>query len=941
MRKKYLSALLFGALVMASTATFTSCKDYDDDIDNLQEQINSNASAIKALQDKVNAGKWITDLSSVAGGFKVTFSDGQSFTIVNGKDGANGAAGVDGAAGVAGADGTKVTIGEDGYWYLDGEKTEYKAVADESAQMKAPFLGEDGFLYFYEDGSEEPVKSDIYNGAGVFAIMTDNVVTLYTFDEKGNLVEIKAPTAENTLASLDIRNAGLVNGINLAWATISEKVASDVAKNKTTWRGEAIVAGTFLTGQLPTSTVTVTPMSYDLSEQELALVDVDGNQAPVIITATANENNGTVDRAASVDGTWTLSYAYDETITVDNIATAFTKKVNGVDKNLTYALTVNGERVTGYNFVIDTQTKSQSDNNTAASGIAVKNTTIATGGEAIALKDGSKIADCYLTFEGANKAKAEVWGITADGMTVNAPASAKGQEITATLYTLDVLGNVKKTDVKLTIATVQDAGQTETVGKATITINPKGEFSIDLGTVLEGIEPSVVVNTAANNFTITVDSENFFALSDMTPVNGQYSVAVQKVDFVKVKEDGEEKDIDGDYSVANKAKVTLKYDASLNDDRQPKVPYVTGAAKASELYGNFAMKLNFRDAANNVLKTIEFPAEVKAQSFDDYFKKNEYAAWSGNTLNMILEDGAINLGQAEINKLFTDMKGNPLTSEPLNFADQNSTTDGDQAVKYVWYNAAGTGITAWKADFNEILSTDNHTLATLKMTDGNAVSALSQLAVDSYTTYVSANGVKVMFMGETLAAGQTTHTAKDVAVTSSFTVKATPAFSGAKLVYYVNNVAQETALVDVNGFIKPLEVTPATDATAEKKNGLALVLGDFEIPVGGNNTENGKLFFGNKLGAFEIWNGTTGTTPTVNCALAQGSNKADSAGKIRVYYAQTANSAGTISVATNTDRDNKSELKIELTANESGELVFYFADHKGITTSASIKYKKQ
>ena len=49
MRKKYLSALLFGALVMASTATFTSCKDYDDDIDNLQEQINSNASAIKAL----------------------------------------------------------------------------------------------------------------------------------------------------------------------------------------------------------------------------------------------------------------------------------------------------------------------------------------------------------------------------------------------------------------------------------------------------------------------------------------------------------------------------------------------------------------------------------------------------------------------------------------------------------------------------------------------------------------------------------------------------------------------------------------------------------------------------------------------------------------------------------------------------------------------------
>ena len=30
MRKKYLSALLFGALLFASAGTFTSCKDYDD-----------------------------------------------------------------------------------------------------------------------------------------------------------------------------------------------------------------------------------------------------------------------------------------------------------------------------------------------------------------------------------------------------------------------------------------------------------------------------------------------------------------------------------------------------------------------------------------------------------------------------------------------------------------------------------------------------------------------------------------------------------------------------------------------------------------------------------------------------------------------------------------------------------------------------------------------
>ena len=51
MRKKYLSALLFGALLFASAGTFTSCKDYDDDINNLQEQID----AQKSLAEKLTA----------------------------------------------------------------------------------------------------------------------------------------------------------------------------------------------------------------------------------------------------------------------------------------------------------------------------------------------------------------------------------------------------------------------------------------------------------------------------------------------------------------------------------------------------------------------------------------------------------------------------------------------------------------------------------------------------------------------------------------------------------------------------------------------------------------------------------------------------------------------------------------------------------------------
>ena len=50
MKRKYLSALLMGTLTVASMSTFTSCKDYDDDISNLQEQIDKLATADQLSQ---------------------------------------------------------------------------------------------------------------------------------------------------------------------------------------------------------------------------------------------------------------------------------------------------------------------------------------------------------------------------------------------------------------------------------------------------------------------------------------------------------------------------------------------------------------------------------------------------------------------------------------------------------------------------------------------------------------------------------------------------------------------------------------------------------------------------------------------------------------------------------------------------------------------------
>ncbi len=53
MNKKYLSVVLFGALLAASAGTFTSCKDYDDDIKGLQEQIDGNKNSVAALEKQL------------------------------------------------------------------------------------------------------------------------------------------------------------------------------------------------------------------------------------------------------------------------------------------------------------------------------------------------------------------------------------------------------------------------------------------------------------------------------------------------------------------------------------------------------------------------------------------------------------------------------------------------------------------------------------------------------------------------------------------------------------------------------------------------------------------------------------------------------------------------------------------------------------------------
>ena len=133
MNKKFLSAILFGALMVTSTGTFVSCKDYDDDIDRLDQEISNVKDAIKALEDKVGSGKYVescTPFTDGNGGYEIKFSDGETIKLYNGAKGEQGEPGKPGTPGTPGtsADDYVVSVeeGESAYelviTYADGTK---------------------------------------------------------------------------------------------------------------------------------------------------------------------------------------------------------------------------------------------------------------------------------------------------------------------------------------------------------------------------------------------------------------------------------------------------------------------------------------------------------------------------------------------------------------------------------------------------------------------------------------------------------------------------------------------------------------------------------------------------------------------------------------------------------------------------------------------------
>ncbi len=350
MRKKYLSALLFGALLFASAGTFTSCKDYDDDISNLQGQVDGIKADLEDLQAQISAGKWITNVTSIEGGFTVTFSDGQSFNIVNGKDGADGADGAAGAPGAAGADGTKITIGEDGYWYFDGIKSEYKAVADtEDGKIKTPYVGEDGYWYFYGEEGEEAVKSAYKANGAVYAVAEANGgFTIYAPTEDGKeMLEIFLPGAAAAITSMNVEVRTTDGKITINQYTFNPDKDEKAAWEKMT--GHNVTDNKYILASADKLGLRVNPTDVELKDIDFVLLNSKNEELTGVVYEASEYTDYVTDASrANGNGLWTLSMKQME-LKDDDAETNFTKLFTSNSANILYALSADHATRAEYN----------------------------------------------------------------------------------------------------------------------------------------------------------------------------------------------------------------------------------------------------------------------------------------------------------------------------------------------------------------------------------------------------------------------------------------------------------------------------------------------------------------------------------------------------------------------------------------------------------------
>ena len=308
MNKKFLSAALFAALMVTSTGTFVSCKDYDDDIDRIDNTLNDLKSQIAALQTEVANGDYVTNVTKTADGkgMTFTFSKGKSVTVaLDVKDGA------DGKPGEPGKNAQQVTISDEGELMIDGVGTGIKAGKAEAGKPSIKIEGGNWWL-INEKGVYEDTKIP---ASGLSAVQNDadKSWTLTLVDADGKQQVIEVPSAATMISEIVVAPNDVANSIENATAGVN--VTSYTFAKPEKWDGpRALADNNSVIYAVSGLDIRVNPVGVNVAETPFTLVNTKNSTFPNIkFAATAESGDDALDfdkingRAANTgNGLWSL-----------------------------------------------------------------------------------------------------------------------------------------------------------------------------------------------------------------------------------------------------------------------------------------------------------------------------------------------------------------------------------------------------------------------------------------------------------------------------------------------------------------------------------------------------------------------------------------------------------------------------------------------------------
>ena len=355
MKRKYLNALLMGVLTLSSVSTFTSCKDYDDDINSLQEQVNKAAlsSDVEALKTQVtnaatsaqNAATKAEEALTKAGANETEIAKVKELATKNGTDvakalteAANAATAASNAATAASNAATAATAAQ------DSANAALTKIAGLDKELKKLALNAQSHVTATQLNKSLDSLAQVINEATSDSIA--NLTKIVNGYKGGINALYTAVTEVSLIGSWNVKNGNsLWNGQCNLWfhtGTIGANYTFG-AKEKDDQNGEhsadpkkSYVEGASI--NFPSEfLVRINPVNAKITPDMIKLIDSKGNDLDKLVKVVDVEkyDNLLTTTRASETGLWTVKVQLQDGVQKENVE----QKVDG--KHILYAVAVN------------------------------------------------------------------------------------------------------------------------------------------------------------------------------------------------------------------------------------------------------------------------------------------------------------------------------------------------------------------------------------------------------------------------------------------------------------------------------------------------------------------------------------------------------------------------------------------------------------------------